>query len=213
MNVFHTSHWIDCFNFYNFFYLFHDTDRPVCRSDQKRIYGVARNENAKISCEVDAYPAPTSFKWSFNNTAETIDMPQNGYEQHTKTSSRLTYTPVKVRSALVIFPFRSQIYMNEINGFMAAALLCMHKNCPDAYTRDTRMWSGKFNFKIVSDLCVTRDYGLISVALEMVSKVPWIIFEARAREKLNIRSINYPCSVARPLLALDRRNSVCVCAF
>lgn len=71
-------------------------DRPVCRHDQKRIYGVARNEMAKILCEVDAYPAPTSFKWSFNNTAETIDMPQNGFEKHSRTSSRLSYTPVKV---------------------------------------------------------------------------------------------------------------------
>lgn len=73
-----------------------DADRPVCRHDQKRIYGVARNEMAKILCEVDAYPAPTSFKWSFNNTAETIDMPQNGFEKHSRTSSRLSYTPVKV---------------------------------------------------------------------------------------------------------------------
>lgn len=70
--------------------------RPVCRHDQKRIYGVARNEMAKILCEVDAYPAPTNFKWSFNNTAETIDMPQNGFEKHSRTSSRLSYTPVKV---------------------------------------------------------------------------------------------------------------------
>ncbi|XP_031621517.1 synaptogenesis protein syg-2 [Contarinia nasturtii] len=69
--------------------------RPLCRNDQKRIYGVARNEMAQILCEVDAYPAPTSFKWSFNNTAETIDMPQNGFEKHSRTSSRLSYTPVK----------------------------------------------------------------------------------------------------------------------
>lgn len=70
--------------------------RPVCRSDQKRIYGVARNEMAKILCEVDAFPPPTTFKWSFNNTAETIDMPQNGFEKHSRTTSRLSYTPVKV---------------------------------------------------------------------------------------------------------------------
>lgn len=71
-------------------------DRPLCRSDQKRIYGVARNEQARILCEVDAYPPPTAFKWSFNNTAETIDMPQNGFEKHSRSSSRLLYTPVKV---------------------------------------------------------------------------------------------------------------------
>lgn len=81
------------------------TDRPMCRSDQKRIYGVARNELAKILCHVDAYPPPTSFKWSFNNTAETIDMPQSGFEKHSKTSSRLVYTPVKVCILYIKFFF------------------------------------------------------------------------------------------------------------
>lgn len=77
-------------------------DRPLCRNDQKRIYGVARNEMARILCEVDAFPAPTSFKWSFNNTAETIDMPQNGFEKHSRSSSRLSYTPVKVCCLIII---------------------------------------------------------------------------------------------------------------
>lgn len=79
------------------------TDRPLCRSDQKRVYGVARNEQARILCEVDAYPPPTAFKWSFNNTAETIDMPQNGFEKHSKSSSRLVYTPVKVCVQLLLY--------------------------------------------------------------------------------------------------------------
>nr|XP_029724691.1 contactin-1a-like [Aedes albopictus] len=69
--------------------------KPICRPDQKKIYGVARNEAAEILCQVDAYPAPESFKWSFNNTAETIDMPQSGYRVHTEQASTLTYTPVK----------------------------------------------------------------------------------------------------------------------
>lgn len=60
------------------------------------MYGVARNEAADILCEVDAYPPPESFKWSFNNTAETIDMPQSGYRVQSDRSSVLTYTPVKV---------------------------------------------------------------------------------------------------------------------
>lgn len=71
-------------------------DRPICRAEQKRIYGVGRNEAVRILCEVDSFPPPKSFKWTFNNTAETIDMPQNGFEKHTKSSSKLLYTPVKV---------------------------------------------------------------------------------------------------------------------
>ncbi|XP_052863238.1 contactin-4 [Anopheles cruzii] len=69
--------------------------KPICRPDQKRVYGVARNEAAEILCQVDAYPPPESFKWSFNNTAETIDMPQSGYRVHAEQASSLTYTPVK----------------------------------------------------------------------------------------------------------------------
>ncbi|XP_055377463.1 uncharacterized protein LOC129609527 isoform X2 [Condylostylus longicornis] len=69
--------------------------KPICRPDQKRVYGVARNEAAEILCEVDAYPPPESFKWSFNNTAETFDMPQSGFRAHSAQGSTLTYTPVK----------------------------------------------------------------------------------------------------------------------
>ena len=68
----------------------------MCRSEQKRIYGVARNEAAEILCEVDAYPPPDSFKWSFNNTAETFEMPQSDYRIHSSRASSLSYTPVKV---------------------------------------------------------------------------------------------------------------------
>lgn len=71
-------------------------DRPICRGDQKRVYGIARNEAGRVLCEVESYPPPTSFKWSFNNTAETVDMPQSGFEEYNKSSSILTYTPMKV---------------------------------------------------------------------------------------------------------------------
>ncbi|XP_030374861.1 uncharacterized protein LOC115624348 [Scaptodrosophila lebanonensis] len=69
--------------------------KPICRPDQKKIYGVARNEAAEIICEVDAFPPPENFKWSFNNTAETFDMPQSGFRPHSAQGSTLTYTPVK----------------------------------------------------------------------------------------------------------------------
>lgn len=75
---------------------FSRTDKPICRPDQKKIYGVARSEAAEIVCEVDAFPPPENFKWSFNNTAETFDMPQSGFRPHSAQGSTLTYTPVKV---------------------------------------------------------------------------------------------------------------------
>ncbi|KAG4069528.1 hypothetical protein HA402_006894, partial [Bradysia odoriphaga] len=69
--------------------------KPMCRPDQKRIYGVARNEAAEILCEVDAFPPPDVFKWSFNNTAEMIDMPSTEFVKQSLRASKLTYTPTK----------------------------------------------------------------------------------------------------------------------
>lgn len=83
-------------------HIFLFADKPMCRPDQKKVYGVARNEAAEILCEVDAFPPPESFKWSFNNTAETIDMPQSGFEKHSLKASKLTYTPFKVRVQVYI---------------------------------------------------------------------------------------------------------------
>ncbi|XP_050301674.1 nephrin isoform X2 [Anthonomus grandis grandis] len=69
--------------------------KPICRKNQKLIYGVARHENAKILCEVESYPPPDSFSWSFNNSAETIEVPQTKYNSDEfRFSSTLTYTPV-----------------------------------------------------------------------------------------------------------------------
>lgn len=89
---------------------FSRTDKPICRPDQKKIYGVARSEAAEIVCEVDAFPPPENFKWSFNNTAETFDMPQSGFRPHSAQGSTLTYTPVKVSTDYVSpFPFPSPL--------------------------------------------------------------------------------------------------------
>lgn len=50
-------------------------DAPVCLSIHKLHYGVAKFEEAKIECEVDADPADVKFEWEFNNTAaEKLDI-------------------------------------------------------------------------------------------------------------------------------------------
>jgi hypothetical protein len=35
---------------------------------------VAKQENAQIKCIVDANPPEVEFKWTFNNSAESIDV-------------------------------------------------------------------------------------------------------------------------------------------
>lgn len=56
------------------------------------MYGVARDEEANVICDVHAYPPAERFKWSFNNTSETIDVPDALFKKN-GTRSVLTHTP------------------------------------------------------------------------------------------------------------------------
>ncbi|XP_043272103.1 synaptogenesis protein syg-2-like isoform X2 [Venturia canescens] len=69
--------------------------KPICLPDQQRIYGVARLEEARIVCKVEAYPMPNNFRWAFNNTEELVDVPVDRYKNSTRhTQSVLKYRPV-----------------------------------------------------------------------------------------------------------------------
>lgn len=49
---------------------------PFCRSGQHRVYGVARHEEARISCDLDANPSTSlHFRWLFNSSAGVIELP------------------------------------------------------------------------------------------------------------------------------------------
>ncbi|XP_055324788.1 protein turtle [Sitodiplosis mosellana] len=66
---------------------------PSCSPSQPRIYGVAKQEQAQIRCSVDANPLDVEFKWTFNNSAESIDVASN-HVTRSGTSSIVTYTPM-----------------------------------------------------------------------------------------------------------------------
>ncbi|XP_015191798.1 PREDICTED: hemicentin-1-like isoform X2 [Polistes dominula] len=69
--------------------------KPICVSEQKNIYGVARHEIARVVCTVEAYPPPESFRWAFNTSQEMVDMPQARFKNSTQHSqSILVYRPV-----------------------------------------------------------------------------------------------------------------------
>lgn len=71
------------------------SDTALCRKNQKSVYGVARHEKANILCEVDAYPPPDKFEWSFNHSQEIIQVPPSRYEPHDQWfSSMFNYTPM-----------------------------------------------------------------------------------------------------------------------
>ncbi|KAK8388847.1 hypothetical protein O3P69_020660 [Scylla paramamosain] len=65
---------------------------PVCRTGQKWVYGIARNEMVHVSCQVDAHPKHVSFSWKFNNSAQTTDISE-AHITSNLTLSTLTYTP------------------------------------------------------------------------------------------------------------------------
>ncbi|CAH1104103.1 unnamed protein product [Psylliodes chrysocephalus] len=69
--------------------------KPICRSEQKRIYGVAKMEKVKVLCEVESYPPPDNFKWLFNNSAESTEVPATKFKTGLhRFVSTLSYNPV-----------------------------------------------------------------------------------------------------------------------
>ena len=58
--------------------IFFFADVPYCRPDQVLVYGVARYETVRISCDVVSNPSVgLRFHWVFNTSGETIQM-ENG---------------------------------------------------------------------------------------------------------------------------------------
>ncbi|XP_069187327.1 nephrin [Procambarus clarkii] len=66
---------------------------PVCSLGQVTTYAVERYEDAQVTCSVEANPAQKSFQWTFNNTADTIEVPQGRYTS-SSSHSVITYTPM-----------------------------------------------------------------------------------------------------------------------
>ncbi|XP_069178534.1 uncharacterized protein [Procambarus clarkii] len=50
-------------------------DVPVCRGGQTVYHGVAKYEQVNIPCRLDAHPKPLAFRWTFNNSGESVDIP------------------------------------------------------------------------------------------------------------------------------------------
>lgn len=69
-------------------------DAPTCVPNQPRVYGVAKQENAQIRCTVDASPGEVEFKWTFNNSAESIDVAASHISLAGTSSSIVSYTPM-----------------------------------------------------------------------------------------------------------------------
>ncbi|ROT77314.1 putative nephrin-like isoform X3, partial [Penaeus vannamei] len=65
---------------------------PVCRNEQMTYHGAARYEQVNIPCELDAFPEPHSFRWTFNNSGESVEIPQTKIHR-LGSRSTVSYTP------------------------------------------------------------------------------------------------------------------------
>lgn len=79
--------------FISVFFL-HFSDAPVCTTDKTVIVGAYRSENLNVVCEVHADPPPRSFKWKFNSSGESYEIPKERHFKNGSQSSILHYTPV-----------------------------------------------------------------------------------------------------------------------
>ncbi|PSN36432.1 hypothetical protein C0J52_11657 [Blattella germanica] len=67
---------------------------PVCKPGQQKVHGVARQEAARILCELEANPQDgILFTWKFNNSAEVIDIPAAHFTTD-RARSTASYTPM-----------------------------------------------------------------------------------------------------------------------
>ncbi|XP_066996078.2 nephrin [Anabrus simplex] len=66
---------------------------PTCKPNQSRIHGIAKQEKANISCEVEANPPQVTFRWTFNNSAESLDV-SAAHISRNGTTSFVSYTPM-----------------------------------------------------------------------------------------------------------------------
>ncbi|XP_035207453.1 nephrin-like [Stegodyphus dumicola] len=63
---------------------------PTCKSGQRDLYGVAREETVNISCEVDSDPSDVTFRWTLNNSIESTEL--HNFKSNGPLSV-ITYTP------------------------------------------------------------------------------------------------------------------------
>ena len=64
----------------------------MCAPHQVTRFAVSREEEVHVTCSVDAKPGKSRFRWAFNNTADTIDVPVDHYTTY-DTHSIISYTP------------------------------------------------------------------------------------------------------------------------
>ncbi|CAH2092461.1 unnamed protein product [Euphydryas editha] len=66
--------------------------KPLCKNKVTAIVGAAINEEARVACDVDAFPPPTNFQWILNNTIGTVELDKHKVDNSGR--SILTHKPL-----------------------------------------------------------------------------------------------------------------------
>ena len=66
---------------------------PRCVRNEKQTFGANIGSTIVVKCSVDAFPAPTSFSWGFNNSKDAVKIKESLYDM-TGMESRLRYSTV-----------------------------------------------------------------------------------------------------------------------
>ncbi|KAF2365499.1 Immunoglobulin-like domain [Trinorchestia longiramus] len=66
---------------------------PVCRVFESEVQVAGRLDSLNVSCEVDAFPPPTSFRWAFNTSTEIVSIDSGKMEAVGGDLRNVLYTP------------------------------------------------------------------------------------------------------------------------
>ncbi|XP_043238380.1 nephrin-like [Amphibalanus amphitrite] len=65
---------------------------PVCSPGQRLQYAVTLHQTTRVTCQVEAVPPEVTYRWQFNSSLETLDLPFSMSSAH-GLSSTVSYTP------------------------------------------------------------------------------------------------------------------------
>lgn len=76
-----------------FFIILLISDKPVCKEDQRTLFGVAKREPIQVPCTVEADPPEVNFRWLFNNSFDLVPITNFVHQPPNSMTSVANYAP------------------------------------------------------------------------------------------------------------------------
>ncbi|KAH6931231.1 hypothetical protein HPB50_022968 [Hyalomma asiaticum] len=160
---------------------------PVCKHNQKRMYGASQNDSVLVPCEVDADPGDVTFYWRFDSTVSGKRLAMTGFSQE-KTRSVASHTASKEDDFGLLLCWGA----NEIGRQEKPCTFAVVKAGPPEPVRNCSQDNGTSNS--VSFECLPGDWH---GGIEPVS------FVAELREADTNRLVANASSTSRPAFSFN----------